>query len=126
MSYRLPTIDVKQYELVLREFCSSAFVDEESFAPNNVNLHMSFRLEYLSYQLMAVLRLPSKVLQDNKEVARFPTRRWDNFLVSVGLGKYAKFTALRANEFLTFPGIEWPRHMGTMRIAYTTDLGVAG
>jgi hypothetical protein len=120
MMYANSIPDVKTLELVLRQYCVQTMVDEDEFALGNVKLTMQYRLEWMAYQLMGTLNLPCKVLQDDKEIARFPASRKDMFLVSIGLSRWAKFTSLRANEYITFPKYEFPKSMGSARIVYTT------
>lgn len=95
------------YTLQVREWVAAVLVDEdlEALTPNIVLRHQ-YQLEWLARQLSLSLRVPCKVLQDDRVIAEWPRGLWDYIKRAVGL-KYSK-KQLRLNECVVYPNVALP------------------
>lgn len=119
----IPNMDVRTSELEIQQFWATQLIDEDLLSTANTKLYVSYALESLAYSLRVMHKTAAQTLQQDKEVAKWPRTRWDNFLVAIGLSKYAKYTRLKFTEMLTFPTIELPPQLATkMRIYTQTSL----
>src|SRR5579859_5197339 len=115
--------DIQTYELEIQTFWANSVIDEESLASfRDAKVYIRYMLEDLAYRLTAMMKVPAKVLQTDNEVAKWPARRWDNFLVAVCLDKYAKFKRLHFTEMLLFPAVTVPPNLCSSMKIYTQSL----
>jgi hypothetical protein len=104
-------------ELEIQQFWAGILIDDAML--RNSKVQVSYRLENLAYQVRVLHKTAAQTLQNDKEVAKWPATRWDNFLVAVGLKKYAKYARLKFTEMLTFPSIELPPYLQDKTRIYT-------
>lgn len=84
---------------------------EQGFAKSGIEAHEQFLLDTAMRAIRISFKYPAKVLQQDREIARYPATLWSHLLQSVGLGKYATYKAVLLNEHFAFPHIELPPEM---------------
>lgn len=84
------------------------FMIEEGFAATGIAVYEQSLLETAMRAIRISFQYPAKVLQQDKEIARYPATLWSHLLHSVGLGRYAKYKIVLLNEHFAFPSIELP------------------
>lgn len=72
----------------------------------DVSVNTSGLAERLAHRLVASLRLPGEVLQDNKVVAEYPASLWDH--IKKVLGFKHELVRVRCSETVVFPDIQLP------------------
>lgn len=82
------------------------FMVEEGFAASGLQVHEQWLLETAMKAIRISFKYPAQVLQQDKEIARYPATLWSHVLDALGLYKYARYTRVMLNEHLAFPGIE--------------------
>lgn len=101
------------------------FMVEEGFAASGIDVQEQWLLETAMRSLRISFHYPAKVLQENREIARYPATLWSYILVAIGLKKYATYAVVRLNEHLAFPSIELPPELkigATLCYDYRTTL----
>ncbi len=110
-------LDIEHITLTVRELCAGFTFDEEHIPPGNGHAYMRYMLEGQLRAITIMLKVPAKVLQDDRVVAEYPDGLWQHIRKSIGL-KHRK-VVLRANEWVTFPTVEIPPLEKPMRIYYS-------
>jgi len=82
--------------------------EDEMMHPKNLTAMSQTLVEPAMQALRFSFKYPAKVLQRDREIARYPVTLWSHFLHSVGLGRYATYKRILLNEHLAFTGIEVP------------------
>lgn len=101
-------LDVKTYALTIQHFCASILVDDYELVANlDIEVRHQYRMEMLAHQLVAMLRIPADVLNDDKVIAEWPDGLWQT--VRKALGWKHKTRQVRLTEMLLFPGVAVPR-----------------
>jgi hypothetical protein len=103
LSNKLLLATVKQYAV--------DFMVEEGFAPGGIDVRDQFVLETAMRAIRISFKYPAKVLQQDREIVRYPATLWSHLLHSIGLGKYATYNAVLLNEHFAFPHIELPDNL---------------
>jgi hypothetical protein len=100
------TVEAKQIEFTVEQYCASMLVDELGFNDPKVRALTQARIEMLAHSLTAIFKAPAQVLQRDKVLATYPTTWWD--AVKQRLGWKHKRTEIRLNEHLIFPHVDLP------------------
>jgi hypothetical protein len=100
------TVQTRQIEFTVEQYCASVLMDEHNFNTPQVKALMQYRMENLAHCLTVVLKTPAQVLQRDKVLATYPTTWWD--AVKQRLGWKHKRTEIRLNEHLIFPHVDLP------------------
>lgn len=109
---------VKQLELELKQYCIAWSVDEEVLgAELDIRVHGQYSIEYLAHLFQAHLRIPAKVLQENRIIAEYPSSLWQHLKKALRL-KY-ETRKIRLNEYLMFPTIKMPPFAHRLSVQYT-------
>jgi hypothetical protein len=91
--------------------CVDILCEDEMMHPENLKVLSQSILEPAMAALRFSFKYPAKVLQQDREIARYPLTLWSHLLHSVGLGKYATYKRVLLNEHLAFTGIKIPPEM---------------
>lgn len=101
------TFQRKQFLAVIQQYAVDFLLDE-GFAASGLQVHEQVLLETAMKAIRISFKYPAQVLQQNKEIARYPATLWSHVLDALGLYKYARYTRVMLNEHLAFPGVEIP------------------
>lgn len=101
------TIQQKQLLGVVQQYAVDFMLDE-GFATSGLQVHEQYLLESAMKMIRVSFKYPAQVLQQDKEIARYPATLWSHVLDALGLYKYARYTRVMLNEHLAFPGVEIP------------------
>lgn len=120
------TLQRRQFLATVRQYAVEFMVDQ-GFATGGLEVHDRYVLETAMQALRISFKYPAKVLQQDREIARYPATLWSHLLHSIGLGRYARYKAVLLNEHFAFPNIELPPEMkigATVCYDYrTVDIG---
>jgi hypothetical protein len=106
--------------------CVDILCEDKMLHPENLTVMSQSLLEPAMDALRFSFKYPAKVLQQDREIARYPASLWSHLLHSIGLGKYATYKRVLLNEHLAFTGIKIPPEMkigATLCYDYRTVLG---
>jgi hypothetical protein len=101
------TVSNRLFLATIQQYAVDFLVDE-GFASGGIKAYEQFQLETAMRQLRISFKYPAKVLQQDREIARYPATLWSHLLVSVGLKRWAKWKVVLLNEHFAFPQIELP------------------
>jgi hypothetical protein len=76
----------------------------------SIRANLQFSVETMLDVLRLDHKFAAKVLQDRRAWRLGPKGRWDNFLVAIGLGRFAKYDTLYFTEMLTFPDVKFKEY----------------
>jgi hypothetical protein len=96
---------IETLTLDLKDYMVSMLLDAGYSVP--LKVEVVYRAEYMAYLLMARMRVPAQVLQEDKVVAEYPASLWDHIKKAVGM-KYAT-EKVKLTEYLLYPTIEVPK-----------------
>ena len=101
------TLSKKLFLATIQQYAVD-FMIEEGFATGGIEAHDQWVLETAMRAIRISFKYPAKVLQQDREIVRYPASVWSHLLISVGLKRYAKYKIVLLNEHLAFPHIELP------------------
>lgn len=103
-------------ELEIKKLCYSTLIDlDRDLAGVDLLTRMEYHIESMAWMLTNQLRLPVKVLQDNRVIASYPDGLWQHIRKTLGL-KYRKWEA-KLTEWLVFPQYKLPPGIDKLRVA---------
>jgi hypothetical protein len=104
------TISKRLFLATVQQFAVDFMVDE-GLSPGGIEVRDYYVLESAMRAIRISFKYPAHVLQQDREIARYPATLWSHLLHSVGLGKYATYKAVLLNEHFAFPHIELPDNL---------------
>lgn len=108
---------IETFDLKLLKFSTAAVLDRELFYGGEPALEFLHRTlpERMAHQLIATLKVPGQVLQDNRVLAAYPITLWDHikFLIKtrwpkVGGRLSVHLKEVRLTEHLLYPTVHVP------------------
>lgn len=101
------TLSKKLFIATVQQYAVDFLVDE-GFASGGIKAYEQFQLETAMRQIRISFKYPAGVLQQDREIARYPATLWSHFLSVIGLKRYARYKVVLLNEHFAFPHIELP------------------
>lgn len=98
---------VERVELVVKQFNMATLL---LVPPENVEVFVHHRIEYMAYELKAQLLVPSKVLQQGRIVCEYPSDWWQAIKARLGWKHRTRMHLI--DEYLLFPKIPVPAWAG--------------
>ena len=120
------TMTKERFLATVQMRCVDILCEDEMMHPDNFTALSQQILEPSMAALRFSFKYPAKVLQQDREIARYPASLWSHLLHSIGLGKYATYKRVLLNEHLAFTDIKIPPEMkigATLCYDYRTVLG---
>lgn len=106
----MKAIQQKMFLATVQQYAVELMVDE-GFATGGLDVSELYQLESAMRVIRINFKYPAKVLQQDREIARYPATLWSYLLHSVRLGKYATYKVVLLNEHFSFPHIELPHNL---------------
>ena len=78
------TLEKKLFLATVRRYCVD-FLVEQGFAAKGLAVHEQWLLDTAMRAIRISFNYPAKVVQQDREIARYPVSLWSNFLHSIGL-----------------------------------------
>lgn len=100
---------IKTITLDVQKYMVGVLIDE-GFANIPLDVAVRYRAEQMAWHLVATMRLPAQVLQQDRIIAEYPSDWWQALRQRLGL-KYKK-QQVRLTEHLLYPHVEVPRYHG--------------
>lgn len=100
-------MNIEELELSLQQYASSQMVDANM---PDVKLYLEKSIEYNTIILTMAHRIPTKILQQDREICRYPASNWQWFKQFIPFAK-PKYRIHYLTEHLTFPSIKLPENL---------------
>ena len=97
---------IQTYELRIKELICSDLCDDYNL---DIRVQEFGRPEYLARQLVASMRIPAAVLQEDRMIASYPDGLWQYIRSACGLP--FRVREVRLTEYLLFPNVSIPPGM---------------
>ena len=120
------TLTRERFLTAVQMRCVDILCEDDMMHPDNLTVMSQRLLEPAMAALRFSFKYPAKVLQQDREIARYPASLWSHLLHSIGLSKYATYKRVLLNEHLAFTSIRIPPEMkigATLCYDYRTVLG---
>jgi hypothetical protein len=108
--------------------CAVDFMVEEGFASTGIQAYEQYLIDTAMRAIRISFKYPAKVLQTDREIARYPATLWSHFFSVIGLRRYARYNVVLLNEHLAFPHVEIPPELkiGATVVYNYRDVGTVG
>lgn len=117
MLTKIETITLQIRELMVQVLIDSGLFDDTK---PGLDVASHYYATHMAHAIMARLRIPAEILQENNVIATYPTTLWQHVRKCLGLD-YDK-TIVRMNEWLLYPNISASRPpCKDVRIWVSTD-----